>query len=58
MRHEDLVRRLIDDLSAGVRALSDRDGLVLSDDLIREHASNLAAAVLGNYEVRSLDDNK
>jgi hypothetical protein len=56
MRHQDLVRRLIDDLSAGIRVLRDRDGLVLSDDLIRERASNLAAAVLGNYEVRSLDN--
>jgi hypothetical protein len=56
MRHQELVRRLIDDLSAGIRVLRDRDGLVLSDDLIRERASNLAAAVLGNYEVRSLDD--
>jgi hypothetical protein len=50
------VRRLIDDLSAGIRVLRDRDGVALSDDLIRERASNHAAAVLGNYEIRSLDD--
>jgi hypothetical protein len=56
MRQRDLVRRLIDDLSAGIRVLRDRDGLDLSEDLIRERASNLAAAVLGNYDVRCLDD--
>ena len=56
MRHEELTRKLINDLSAGLRVLRDRDGLVLSDDLIGERAANLAAAVLGNYEVRSLDE--
>jgi hypothetical protein len=56
MRHEDLIRKLITDLSAGICVLRDRDGIVLSDDLIRERAANLAAAVLGNYEVRSLDE--
>jgi hypothetical protein len=57
MRHDEgLARQLIDDLSAGIRVLRERDGLVLSDELISERAANIAAAVLGNYELRSLDD--
>jgi hypothetical protein len=56
MRHKQLARMLIDDLCAGIRVLRDRGGIALSDYLIRERAANLAAAVLGNYEVRSLDE--
>jgi hypothetical protein len=55
MRHEKLTRKLINELSAGIRVLRLRDGIVLSDDPFRERADTLVAAVLGNYEVRSQD---
>ena len=51
------VMRLVADVSAGIRVLRERDGVVLTDQQIEERARNIVAALAGNYDIRALDDN-
>ena len=49
------VRALVDDISAGIRVLSSRDGLAVSEDQIAERARNIVTGLIGNYKIQSLD---
>jgi len=53
-----VARGLSEILAEGIRVFRERDGVDLSDTHIRERAANLAMAILGNYDVRLLDDDE
>ena len=50
------VRLLLQDVADGIRVLQTRDGVELSDEQIIERARNIVTGLLGNYQIRSLDD--
>lgn len=47
--------RLMSDVAAGIRVLSQRDGLQLTEEQILERARNIVAGLLGNYRIESLE---
>ena len=46
-----LHEQLTADLEAGIRVLRDRDKIPLTDEQIEERATNMLAALLGNYSI-------
>jgi len=51
-----LATQMVEDIAGGLRVLRTRDGMHLPEDRIYERAKNIAAAILGNYVVRPMDD--
>jgi len=49
------MKRLLIDVSAGIRVLQSRDGVALSEGQILERARNIVMGLVGNYRIESLD---
>jgi hypothetical protein len=49
------LRRLLTDVSAGIRVLHSRDGVQLSENQILERARNIVMGLIGNYRIESLE---
>lgn len=47
--------RLLRDVSAGIRVLQVRDGILLSEKQILERARNIVMGLVGNYRIETLD---
>lgn len=47
--------RLVRDVSEGIRVLSTRDGVPLTENQILDRASNIVMGLMGNYRIQSLD---
>ena len=47
--------RLVRDVSAGIRVLQIRDGILLSESQILERARNIVMGLVGNYRIETLD---
>ena len=47
--------RLLRDVSAGIRVLQQRDGVILSENQILERASNIVMGLIGNFRIESLE---
>jgi hypothetical protein len=47
--------RLLRDVSAGIRVLQVRDGILLSEKQILERARNIVMGLIGNYRIETLD---
>lgn len=47
--------RLVRDVSAGIRVLQIRDGVLLSESQILERARNIVMGLVGNYRIETLD---
>lgn len=47
---------LVADIAEGVRVLRTRDGVPLTDEQVDDRARNIVAGLVGNYAIRSLDD--
>lgn len=50
------VRRLLADVSAGIRVLQTRDGVRLTESQIGERARNIVMGLVGNFHIASLDE--
>lgn len=48
--------RLLRDVSAGIRVLQIRDGIILTENQILERARNIVMGLVGNYRIESLED--
>lgn len=49
------MKRLLVDVSNGIRVLQSRDGILLSEGQILERARNIVMGLVGNYRIESLD---
>jgi hypothetical protein len=49
------MKRLLVDVSNGIRVLQSRDGILLSESQILERARNIVMGLVGNYRIESLD---
>ena len=49
------ITRLVRDVSAGIRVLQIRDGILLSESQILERARNIVMGLVGNYRIETLD---
>ena len=47
--------RLLRDVSAGIRVLQVRDGVLLSEKQILERARNIVMGLVGNYRIETLE---
>jgi len=47
--------RLLRDVSAGIRVLQVRDGVLLSEKQILERARNIVMGLVGNYRIQTLE---
>jgi hypothetical protein len=50
-----MVYRLLRDVSAGIRVLQSRDGIILSENQILERASNIVMGLVGNFRIQELE---
>lgn len=54
----DLARALIADVTAGILVLKTRDGVEITTGQAMERARNIVAGLLGNYDIRRVQDNQ
>jgi hypothetical protein len=47
-----LMDSLMADVSAGLRVLVTRDGVPLTEDMVRERAANIVSGLVGNYDIK------
>lgn len=52
----DLARALIADVTAGILVLKTRDGVEITIGQAMERARNIVAGLLGNYEIRKVQE--
>jgi len=53
----ELAEAIVADIAAGLFVLRDRDGIAIAPGLVLERARNIAAAILGNYDVKPIETN-